>query len=161
AGNITTTILLGNSILCLDEHPNAMEAIRSDLSLLPSTIEEVLRYRPPFTGMLRVTTTDVALRGITIPARQMVTTWILSANYDEQQFSDPERFNIRRYPNRHQAFGHGIHYCLGAPLARLEARIALEILLKRFPGLSRKPDREVVPHESIYVLGVKNLPVTW
>ena len=161
AGNITTTILLGNAILCLDEHPDAMKAIRADPSLLPSAIEEVLRYRPPFTGMQRVTTTDVALHGITIPARQMVTNWILSANYDERQFPDPERFDIRRHPNRHQAFGHGIHYCLGAPLARLEARIALEILLERFPGLSLVPGREIVPHESIYVLGVQNLPVIW
>jgi cytochrome P450 len=161
AGNVTTTILLGNAVLCLDEHPDAMKVLRADPAGLSTALEEILRFRPPFTTTMRVTTTEVTLHGVTIPARQLVNVWLLSANHDERQFREPERFDIRRDPNRHQAFGHGIHFCIGAPLARLEARIALSALLERFPRLSRVPGSELEPYESRYVLGVKNLPMTW
>ncbi|GHO83930.1 cytochrome P450 [Dictyobacter formicarum] len=161
AGNITTTILLGNAIVCLNEHPDATAAIRADPSLLPSAIEEILRYRPPFTVTMRTTTRQVTIQGVTIPANQMVITWLLSANHDERQFPEPERFDIRRHPNRHQAFGHGIHFCIGAPLARLEARIALALLFERFPSLKIQPGAELEAYESPFINGVKNLPVSW
>ncbi|GLV53607.1 cytochrome P450 [Dictyobacter sp. S3.2.2.5] len=161
AGNITTTILLGNAIVCLNEHPDAAEAIKADPSLIPSMVEEVLRYRPPFTATMRLTTKEVTIQEVTIPERQMVITWLISANYDEQQFPDPEHFDIRRHPNRHQAFGHGIHFCIGAPLARLEARIALDILLKRFPSLQIQPGARQEAHASPFINGVKTLPVNW
>lgn len=161
AGNITTTILIGNAILCLTDHPEATAALRADMSLLPSAIEEVLRYRSPFTLTARVTTNDVTLHGVTIPAQQLVNVWLLSANHDEQQFPNPEHFDIRREPNRHQAFGHGIHFCIGAPLARLEGKIVLQALLERFPTLKRLLDIELEPHVSGFVTGVRSLPVTW
>ncbi len=161
AGNITTTILIGNAVLCLTDHPEAMVALRNDPSLIPSALEEVLRYRSPFTLTARVTASEVTLHGVTIPPRQLVSVWLLSANHDEHQFPNPEQFDIRREPNRHQAFGHGIHFCLGAPLARLEGKIALQALLERFPTLKRVPNVELEPHESGFVTGVQNLPVTW
>lgn len=161
AGNITTTILLSNIILCFDEYPDSMAALLADPSLIPSAIEEVLRYRPPFTATIRKTTTDVTIQGVTIPAEQLVTTWLLSANHDQQQFPEPERFDILRQPNRHQAFGHGIHFCIGAPLARLEAKIALGILLKRFPSLKCVSGAKLETYPSVFINGVKNLPVTW
>lgn len=161
AGNVTTTILLGNAVLCLDEHPDAMRALHADPARLSTALEEILRYRPPFTATMRVTTTEITLHGVTIPARHLVNVWLLSANHDERQFREPERFDIWRDPNRHQAFGHGIHFCIGAPLARLEAKIVLSALLERFPGLSRVSGNELKPYESRYVLGVKNLPMAW
>jgi cytochrome P450 len=161
AGNITTTILIGNAVLCLTDHPEAAAALRADMSLLPSAIEEVLRFRSPFTLTARVTTSDITLHGVTIPARQLVNIWLLSANHDERQFPDPEHFDIRREPNRHQAFGHGIHFCIGAPLARLEGKIVLQALLERFPTLQRVPNIELEPHESSFVTGVRSLPVMW
>jgi cytochrome P450 len=161
AGNVTTTILLGNAIYCLDGHPDAMKTLLADMSLLPSTIEEVLRYRAPFTMTVRVTKTPVTIRNVTIPERQLVNVWLISANYDKNHFSDPQHFDIRRTPNRHMTFGHGIHFCIGAPLARLEGRIALNILLQRFPPLHIKSDAEIQMHGNSMVTGLKNLPVTW
>lgn len=161
AGNVTTTMLLGNALYCLDQHPDAMKTLLADMSLLPSAIEEVLRYRAPFTLTIRVTTRPVTLHDVTIPAQQLVNVWLISANYDERHFSDPQHFDIRREPNRHLSFGHGIHFCIGAPLARLEGRIALNILLKRFPTLRIKPDGEIQMHESSMITGLKKLPVIW
>jgi cytochrome P450 len=132
AGHITTTILLGNTMLCLDEYPEVQDALRADPALIPGAIEEVLRFRSPFSRTARVTTTEVELGGRVIPPRQLVNVWLLSANHDERQFDAPEDFNIYRSPNPHVAFGKGIHFCLGAPLARLEARIALGLFLRRF-----------------------------
>ncbi len=161
AGNETTTNLIGNALLCFDEHPEVMELLRSEPALIPEAIEEVLRYRTPVQYMFRLVTTDVTIRDQEIRAGQMVHAWIGSANRDEAEFPDPDNFDIRRTPNRHIAFGHGVHFCLGAPLARLEAKIALTLLLERFDDIQRVRD---VPLEGIgsdLMLGVKNLPVTF
>ena len=139
AGHITTTALLGNAIRCLDEHPEAQAALRADQASIPLAIEEVLRYRSPFALLARATTTEVHLGGQNIPPKQLVMAWILSANRDERQFENPDDFVMDRQPNAHVGFGKGIHFCIGAPLARLEARVALGILLRRYSKLSVDP----------------------
>ncbi len=160
AGNETTTNLIGNAILCFDEHPDDWERLRSQPAVLLGTaIEEVLRYRAPVQSMFRTTTSAVELSNQVIPAGEPVIAWIGSANRDDRQFPDPDQFDIHRSPNRHLAFGHGIHFCLGAPLARLEARIALGELLQRFTSISRVDETPLEPQPSTIVYGVKHLPV--
>lgn len=162
AGNETTTNLIGNAIICLDEHPDMAAGLAADgPRLLDSAIEEVLRYRSPVQSMFRVTRSEVEIGGHAIPAGQPVLAWIGSANRDPLRFPDPDRFDIRRSPNRHLAFGHGIHFCLGAPLARLESRIALEALLRRLGHLSVDRSRGLQPLASHIVYGVQHLPVTF
>jgi cytochrome P450 len=161
AGNETTTNLIGNAVLCLDEHPEVMAELRADPALIPAAIEEVLRYRSPVQMMYRRAATDVTLDGNPIRAGQMIMAQIGSANRDAAQFPDPDRFDIRRTPNRHIAFGHGIHFCIGAPLARLESKIALTLLLERLPDLRRVRSIPLHGTGSPIVYGVKHLPVTF
>ncbi|MFD1535523.1 cytochrome P450 [Nonomuraea guangzhouensis] len=158
AGSVTTTLLLGSTVLCLDQHPAAMAALRAEPGLIPSAIEEVLRYRPPFTSASRITAREVEIAGTVIPANQSVTPWLLAANHDERVFERPDEFDIRRDPNPHLAFSHGIHFCIGSPLARMEARIASEALLDRFPRLAVNRDIPIGYHER-GMWGPKNLPV--
>jgi cytochrome P450 len=161
AGNETTTNLIGNALLCFDEHPEVMEELRSEPALLPGAIEEVLRYLSPVQLMYRRAAADITIRDQEIREGQMVLAWIGSANRDEAQFPSPDSFDIRRTPNRHIAFGHGIHFCLGAPLARLEARIALNLLLERFDEIKRVPGVPLEATGSNIVYGVKHLPMTF
>jgi cytochrome P450 len=161
AGNETTTNLIGNAILCFDEHPEVMEQLRAEPELLPGAIEEVLRYRSPVQFMYRRVAADVTIRDSQLRAGQMVLAWIGSANRDEAQFPDPDSFDIRRTPNRHIAFGHGIHFCLGAPLARLEAKIVLTLLLERFDEIQRVRSVPLEATGSDIVYGVKHLPITF
>jgi len=161
AGNETTTNLIGNALLCFDEHPEVMEQLRAEPALITGAIEEVLRYRSPVQYMYRRAVADVAIADQEIRTGQMVLAWIGSANRDESQFPDPDRFDIRRTPNRHIAFGHGIHFCLGAPLARLEAKIALTLLLERFHEIKRVRDIALEATGSDLVFGVKHLPITF
>jgi cytochrome P450 len=160
AGNETTTNLIGNAVWCLDEAPEAFATVRDDPALLPSAIEEVLRYRSPVQSMFRTVAADTMLGGKTLRANEPVLAWIGSANRDDAVFPEAEQFQIQRSPNRHLAFGYGIHFCLGAPLARLEARIALGALIERFPRLRRVPDARPAPLESVVVYGLKRLPVS-
>ncbi len=161
AGNETTTNLIGNALLCFDEYPQVMEQLRSEPELVPGAIEEVLRYRSPVQYMYRRAAANVTIRDHEIQPGQMVLARIGSANRDEAQFPNPDHFDIRRTPNRHIAFGHGIHFCLGAPLARLEARIALTILLQRFHDIKRVPGVSLEATGSDLVFGVKHLPITF
>ncbi|NUT70883.1 cytochrome P450 [Pseudarthrobacter sp. C4D7] len=161
AGNETTTNLIGNAVLSLAEVPGALGRLRDDPALVPQALEEVLRFRSPVQSMYRVTVAETALGDRLLPAGSPVVAWIGSANRDEQQFPRAAEFDVDRNPNRHLAFGHGIHFCLGAPLARLEARIALEALLNRLPGLSVAPGAELERMDSSIVYGLKELPVTW
>jgi cytochrome P450 len=131
AGSETTTNLISNAIICLAEHPAELARLRAAPELLPSAIEEVLRYRTPVQAMFRVTRRELELGGCRIPAGRFVLPMIGAANRDAAQFAEPDRFDIGRAPNPHLAFGHGIHFCLGAQLARLEGKIALTDLLAR------------------------------
>ncbi|MFE5837785.1 cytochrome P450 [Arthrobacter sp. NPDC056493] len=161
AGNETTTNLIGNAVLCFTEAPGAMERLRAEAPLLPQAIEEVLRYRSPVQSMYRVAAADTTVGDTRIPAGAPLVAWIGSANRDGRQFERPEQFDAGRAPNRHLAFGHGIHFCLGAPLARLEARIALQGILDRLPELSLTPGAHLERMDSTIVYGVKELPVSW
>ena len=161
AGNETTTNLIGNALLCFDEHPEVMEELRAEPALVPGAIEEVLRYRSPVQYMYRRAIADITIGDHEMRAGQMVLAWIGSANRDEAQFPNPDYFDIRRTPNRHIAFGHGIHFCLGAPLARLEAKIALTMLLERFHEIKRVPGVPLEATGSDLVFGVKHLPITF
>jgi cytochrome P450 len=159
AGSETTTNLVNNAVLCFAEHPDQLDRLRGRMDLLPSVIEEVLRYRSPLQWMYRVPTRDVELHGQVIPAGKLVLAMIGSANRDPRQFPDPGRFDITRDPNPHVAFGHGVHFCLGAPLARLEARIALADLLGRLKGLALASGEPWQPRKGLHVHGPIRLPV--
>jgi cytochrome P450 len=161
AGNETTTNLIGNAVLCLAESPGTIDRLLREPALLPQTIEEVLRFRSPVQSMYRVTMAETTVGDERIPAGAPIVAWIGSANRDERQFQWPAEFDVDRGQNRHLAFGHGIHFCLGAPLARLEARIALEALLSRLPGLSLAAGASLERMESTIVYGLKALPVKW
>ncbi|QSO54575.1 cytochrome P450 [Alicyclobacillus curvatus] len=159
AGNETTTNLIGNAMLTLLEHPDQLALLRENSHLLSGAIEESLRYRSPVQAMFRMTTGDVEIAGQTIPAGKRVVAWIGSANRDEERFVEAEKFDITRNPNPHIAFGHGIHFCLGAPLARLEARVALAAALERLQDVSRVDDSPLEPARGIIVHGVTSLPL--
>jgi cytochrome P450 len=158
-GQETTTNLISNAILCFVEHPDQLARLKGAPELLPSAIEEVLRYRSPFQWMLRVATRDVELHGQTVPAGKLVLAMMGSANHDPRQFENADRFDIARSPNPHVAFGHGIHFCLGAALARLESRIALSDLLGRLNGLALASREPWEPREGLHVHGPTRLPI--
>ncbi|HET9111306.1 MAG TPA: cytochrome P450 [Ktedonobacterales bacterium] len=160
AGNETTTNLLGNAVLCMEEQPEVWQRLRADPALIPSAIEEVLRYVSPVQSMFRVARGEERIGDVVIQPGQPVVAWIGSANRDETQFADADCFDITRAPNRHLAFGYGIHFCLGAPLARLEGRVALEALTRRAESIRVAPDARLDWIESTIVYGVKHLPVT-
>ncbi|MFF9778173.1 cytochrome P450 [Streptomyces sp. NPDC013978] len=159
AGHVSTSMMLGNTVLCLEENPEVAAAVRADRGLIPSVVEEVMRLRPPITVMARVTTEDTEIAGVTVPAGRMVVPSLLSANHDERFFPDPERFDPTRDNRQQIAFGHGIHYCLGAPLARMEGRIALEALLDHFADVRVTEDVPLRYHRD-GLCGVRNLPLT-
>jgi cytochrome P450 len=158
AGHITTTALLGNALQCLDEHPEAQAALRGDPGRLPTAIEEVLRHRSPFGQTTRLTAAeDVRVGDREIEAGRVVNVWLWSANRDERAFERPDDFLIDRQPNHHLAFGRGVHFCIGAPLARLEARVALAILLDRYASLRVEPGFAVEEWADPGINGVKEL----
>jgi cytochrome P450 len=159
AGHVTTTSLLGNAMLSLDEHPEALAALRADPAAIPRALEEVLRYRSPVGQQERWTVAEARLAGQVIPAGQQVNFNLLSANHDERQFALPDVFDIDRDPNPHLGFGKGIHFCLGAPLARLEARVALECLLARYANLRVDWSRPILQTPGIEINGVRELHV--
>ncbi len=161
AGHVTTTNLLSQAIRCFDEHPDALAQVREQPELMQGAIEEVLRYASPVWRLLRTTLADVTIEGTTIPANSQVFAWLASANRDERQFSDPERFDIMRTPNRHLAFGHGIHFCIGAPLSRLETSIALPMIVEQLPNLQVVHDQPLELFEGRILFGFKHLPVTF
>lgn len=137
AGQETVQNLLINALYCFTRFPSSLDHLMQHPDSIPSALEEVLRYLPPFWISVRRTTTDTVLRGQRIPANTIVQAWNASANRDSMYFSNPNHFDILREPNRHLTFGHGIHFCLGAPLARLETRIIFEMMFKQFKSIQR------------------------
>lgn len=159
AGTETTTHLINNALLCLLEHPDQLARLRAEPGLLPSAIEEVLRYRTPAQMVFRATKKDVELHGQVIPAGKLVLVMVGSANRDATKFPDADRFDITREPNPHIAFGHGLHFCLGAALSRMEGRVALTDLLERLEGLQLASTEPWVPRKALNVLGPARLPI--
>jgi len=157
AGNDTTTSLIGNGAELLARHPDQRTELASDQSMVPAAIEEMLRMEAPTQALPRTTTRDVELHGVTIPKGSRVLLVFGAANLDEREFADPERFDIHRRAPRHLAFGHGIHYCLGAMLARLEGRVIFEELLARLPDyrVVGQPQR----HTSNWARAWRSLPL--
>jgi cytochrome P450 len=159
AATETTTNLIDNAMLCFLEHPEQRARVVADRMLLPSAIEEVVRFRSPGQIMFRQTTRDVTLHGQTIPADSFVLVVVGSANRDPLRFAHADRFDVARDPNPHVAFGHGIHFCLGAALARLEARVALGDLLDRIDDVALADDTPWPPREALHVHGPAHLHV--
>jgi cytochrome P450 family 109 len=160
AGSETTSYLIGTTLLCLDDHPEVAEELRGDPALVAGAVEEALRCFPSVAGTMRTATADTQIGEQAITRGQSVIVWLGSANYDEAHFVEPERFDIRRSPHRHIALGQGIHFCVGAPLARLEARIAVASVLERLPGLRRDRSRPVDAVESPFIFGVRRFAAT-
>jgi cytochrome P450 len=158
AGNETTTRLIGWAGKLLAEHPEQRRAMVENPALIPNAIEECLRYEPPSPVQARYVTVDAEHHGTTVPAGSVMVLLNASANRDERQFPDPDRFDIHRKSQRHLSFGYGIHFCLGAHLARLEARIALEELLTRFPEWD-VDEANAVQARTSTVRGWEKLPV--
>jgi cytochrome P450 len=157
AGHETTTNLLGNAVSCMIEQPEVRDRVSRDDQLVPALVEEVLRYRSPVQAMFRVARREVVISGDVVPAGALVLPIIGAANRDPAQFVAPERFDLDRRPNAHLAFGHGIHFCVGAPLARLEAKIALSEWLARFDEFEL--DGEWQPRAAFHVHGPSALPL--
>ncbi|WP_284285882.1 cytochrome P450 [Alicyclobacillus fastidiosus] len=157
AGNETTTNLLSNALYTLHERPALWDELAEDKGLIPPFIEEVLRFRSPVQHMYRTSKHEVQLSGVTIPAGSHLVAWIGSANRDEKVYEGAEKFQIHR-PARNIAFGHGIHYCLGAPLARLEAKIALEALLARYASVQIPSLADCKPVPTRLVYGFQTMP---
>jgi cytochrome P450 len=161
AGHETTVNLIGNGALALMEHPFELERLRREPSILPTAIEEMLRFASP----LQMATERYACPGavagnVSIPPGDLVYVSLASANRDESQFTDAQRFDISRYPNRHIAFGLGIHHCLGAPLARMEGETAFSLLLERFGRLRLAvPANQLRWRKGVVLRGMESLPV--
>lgn len=152
-GQVSSTVTLGSALYTFDEHPEAAREVRADHSLIPSAVEEVLRFRPPVMLAYRLAKPGATLAGEPVPPGVAVIAWTMSANRDPRQFARPEVFDIRRTPNAHLTWGHGVHFCLGAQMGRMEARIALEELFDRYREI-----RCVEPrfHGTPGVLGIKS-----
>lgn len=141
AGNLTTTDLIGNCVLALLQHPGELAKVLADPARIPDAIEEPLRRDPPVVQSARIPLTDVEIGGVPVPATSFMTTFLMAAGQDPALHAEPLKFDIDRLDKTHFAFGGGVHFCLGAPLARAEAQIALERLFARFPnlGLAGRP----------------------
>lgn len=159
AGQETTSNLISNAVLSLIENPEQLALLRAQPELLPQAIEEVLRYRSPLHWLMRMPRREVELHGCRIPAGDLILVVIGSANRDAKQFSHADKFDITRQPNPHIAFGHGIHACLGAALARMESKIVLSELLARFKDFELASSEPWKPREALHVHGPASLPI--
>lgn len=160
AGHETTVNLIANGVLALLENPDQLAALRADPGLLPGAVEEFLRYDSPVNhATLRYTTEPVELGGVTIPAGEFVLVSLSSANRDDDRFPAADQLDLTRAAGGHLAFGHGIHFCLGAPLARLEARVALRLLLERYRDVEVAADEAVEQRNPWTMVAVSRLPL--
>jgi cytochrome P450 len=158
AGHETTTHLIGNGMLALLRHPDQLQKLKDNPGLIPGAIEEFLRYVGPVQFTHRLAREDVPLGGKTIRRGQFVFLFLAAANRDPAHFPDPDRLDVTRAPEKHVAFGLGHHFCLGAPLARLEAQIAFPTILRRLPNL-RLASEELEYQDNFNLHGLKALPV--
>jgi cytochrome P450 len=158
AGNETTTNLIGNGLLALCRHPDEQQRLRESHELIPTAIEEMLRYDPPVQMTVRMPTSNTTVGGTEIPAGTLAFVLLAAANRDPAQFPRPEHFDVSRKPNEHVSFGAGIHFCLGAPLARLEGAIAIQSMLDRFPRLQlANPEAKLEYRGSMALRGLSHL----
>jgi cytochrome P450 len=159
AGTESTQKLISNTLLAFLNHPDQYRMVREDRSLVPNAIQEVLRFDGPAIFMARITTRDVEMGGTVIPAQSPCLVSFASANHDDSKFPNPEQFDITRDTAGVVAFGHGLHRCLGAPLATLEGTVVLEHLLDNFKGFDWDPSR-VVRDDSFFIRGLNQLPIS-
>ncbi|MFD9698286.1 cytochrome P450 [Lentzea sp. NPDC059081] len=161
AGHETTVNLIGNAVLALLRNPDQLQILRDRPELIPASTEEFLRLEGPINiASFRYTTDPVELGGVTVPAGELLMVSLLAANRDPERFEDPDRLDVTRSAHGHVGFGHGIHFCLGAPLARLEFDVALTQLLARFPNLTLAAEPEtLVWRDSTLIRGLHSLPV--
>jgi cytochrome P450 len=160
AGHETTVNLIGNGVLALLRHRDQLEKLWADRGLIKSAVEEILRYDPPVQFDGRVAMAAVEVGGVTIEQGEQPILILAAANRDPQQFEAPDRFDVTRADNRHLSFGHGLHFCLGAPLARVEGQLALGTLVARLPLMELAID-EPVYKENLILRGLASLPVTF
>jgi cytochrome P450 len=162
AGHITSQHTLSNGVLSLLQHPSELDKLRADPSLIPPAIDELMRYDGPVgVATFRFTAEEVTVGDVVIPPDQIVALSMLSAHRDETKFPDPDRLDVTRRPNGVLAFGHGHHFCIGQPLAKIQTEVGLTRLLARFPHLRLTADPASLRWESSTLLrGVINLPVS-
>jgi cytochrome P450 len=158
AGNETTTRLIGWAGKVLGDHPQERRMLVEDRSLIPNAVEEILRFEPPAPHVGRYVARDVEIHGRTVPKGSAMLMLVGAANRDERRYADADRFDVRRNIGQHFTFGFGAHFCLGAALARLEGRVALEEILKRFPAWEVDLTRAKLASTST-VRGWETLPV--
>ena len=160
AGHETTTNLIGNGVLALLRHPDQQDKLAGNPDLIISAVEELLRYDSPVQKMGRIALTEINLAGKQIKQGDLVCLSFAAANRDPEQFAAPEQLDVERKPNRHLAFGHGLHYCVGAALARLEGQIAINTILSRLPNL-RLETEDLVWNRDFTLRGLKSLPIAF
>ncbi|MEL6406072.1 MAG: cytochrome P450 [Chloroflexota bacterium] len=163
AGHETTVNLIGNGMLALMQHPDQYDLLKGNFDLMPTAVEEMLRYNGPVeTPTTRFASEDIEVSGVTIPQGDIVLPSLLAANRDPAVFENPDTLDITRDPNPHVAFGHGIHYCLGAPLARMEGTIAIRALLDNFPNMQLNTDVDKLEwSQNLLLHGMTAMPVRW
>jgi cytochrome P450 len=159
-GEETTVHTIGNGMLALLRNPDQMELLKRNPTIIQSAVEEILRYDSPVQQTARIALEDVKIGNKTLQAGNNVLVSLGAANRDPAQFPDPNRLNLLRAPNHHLAFGDGIHYCLGAPLARLQGQIAISTLVQRLPNLKLNTDK-LEWRKNINIRGLKSLPVSF
>src|SRR6266404_2393905 len=159
-GQETTPNLIGNGVLSLLRNPDQLQKLRANLSLIPSAVEELLRYESPSQHTARLAPQDTELGGKPIRKRQAVMAVMAAANRDPERFPDPDRLDITRADNRHLAFGWGAHFCFGAPLARIEGQIVFEEMIRHFPTWSLEPG-PLVWRTNLGLRGLTALPVAF
>lgn len=159
AGLETTVHLLGNTLFTLSSRPEVFQSVRAEPARIPQLLEEVLRFEPSVHAIFRFTQTDVEVAGTTIPKDAMVFVLLAAAGRDPRQFPEPERFDINREKLGNMPFGHGIHFCLGAALSRMESRLGLEALFSKVSGFRRLNNRPVEWNHALHVRGPVRLPL--
>jgi cytochrome P450 len=160
AGHETTTNLIGNGMLALLRNPDQADALKREPDMIVAAVEELLRYDSPVQKMARIAKRDFEVAGKQIKQGQLVCFSFAAGNRDPAQFPDPAKLELARRPNRHLAFGHGLHYCVGAALARLEAQIAINRILDQMPGMTLAAE-DLEWNRNLTLRGLKALPVTF